>query len=61
MHEIAVDGIERMYADDLLTAIEACRDEQRVTYLTENGRRVAAICPPEWVLAFGAPDQPTAH
>lgn len=56
MHEIdltALAGLEDTRLTEIECAIEACRDGQRVTYLAEGGRRVAAICPPEWVLTFG--------
>jgi hypothetical protein len=42
---IEISGIERMYADDLLDAIDAASDQDKMTWVKRDGKRVAAIVP----------------
>lgn len=51
-NKVAVDGIERMYADDLYEAVELARDKDGKTWLTLDGKVVAAIVPPEVVALY---------
>jgi hypothetical protein len=44
-NEIHIDSVERMYADELLDAIDLASDQDQMTWLLSDGKRIAAIVP----------------
>ena len=50
MADLELNGIERMYADDLFDAVERAVSMRReTTWITERGERRALIVPLDWL------------
>lgn len=43
IHQVWIDGIERMYANELLDAIDLASDQGQRTWLVSGGKRIAMI------------------